>query len=147
MKTNRIQPTSESFPIVRVIAIALLALIALCALPGCKTKPTATAGISPTGDYTLVSVDGQPLPCVVAHAGSPTVKSGRFTIHPDGTCASKIVLSTPTGGDLIREVKATYTQTGPQLTMKWAGAGTTTGNLAGDTFTMNNEGIVFAYRK
>jgi len=31
--------------------------------------------------------------------------------------------------------------------MNWQGAGTTIGTVEGDTFTMNNEGMVFAYRK
>ena len=147
MKSNRIQPTSERFPIVRLIAIASLALIAISALPGCKVKSAATAEINPAGIYNLVSVDGKTLPCAVAHAGSPTVKSGVFTFNADGTCASKIVMSTPSGSEVTREEKATYICEGSKLTMKWTGAGTTTGNLAGDTFTMNNEGIVFAYRK
>lgn len=31
--------------------------------------------------------------------------------------------------------------------MKWQGARITTGTLEGETFTMNNEGIVFACHK
>jgi hypothetical protein len=31
--------------------------------------------------------------------------------------------------------------------MRWKGAGTTTGNIQGSDFTMNNEGMIFAYRK
>ena len=42
---------------------------------------------------------------------------------------------------------ASYTRQGSKLTMKWEGAGMTTGTAEGDTFTMNNEGMVFAYRK
>jgi len=49
--------------------------------------------------------------------------------------------------EMTREVKAAYTQEGSTLTMKWEGAGTTTGTVHGDTFTMNNEGMVFSYRK
>ncbi len=147
MTTNRIASTTESFPIVRWIAIGALALIALCALPGCKAKPVASRESNLAGAYNLVSVDGKPLPCAVAHAGSPTVTAGVFTLNPDGSCSSRIVMSTPSGGDMTREVKATYTRTGTKLTMNWTGAGTTTGDLSGDTFTMNNEGIVFAYRK
>ena len=147
MKSHRIQPTSEHFPIVRWIAIAAIALLAITALSGCKSRSTASAGVNPVGLYNLVSVDGKTLPCSVAHAGSPTVKSGVFTFNADGTCASKIIMSTPSGSEVTREVKATYTCEGSKLTMKWAGAGTTTGTLTNDSFTMNNEGIVFAYRK
>ena len=31
--------------------------------------------------------------------------------------------------------------------MKWEGAGTTTGTVEGYTFTINTEGMIFAYRK
>jgi len=147
MKTNRVQSQPEPFPIVRWAAIATIALIVISALTGCKARPAASAGNGPAGTYNLVSVDSKPLPCAVAHAGSPTVKSGIFVINADGTCSSKIIMSTPTGGDMTREVKATYVCNGNKLTMKWIGAGTTVGNFTGDTFTMNNEGIVFAYRK
>jgi len=147
MKSNRVQPKPERFLIVRLIAIGGIALIAISALLGCKAKPSSAAEINPVGTYNLVSVDSKSLPCAVAHAGSPTVKSGTFIINADGTCSSKIVMVTPAGGEVTREVKATYTSEAGKLTMKWIGAGTTTGNVTGDTFTMNNEGIVFAYRK
>jgi hypothetical protein len=31
--------------------------------------------------------------------------------------------------------------------MQWEGAGTTVGTVEGNDFTMNNEGMVFVYRK
>ena len=73
-----------------------------------------------------------------------TIQSGSFSINADGTCSSKMSLA---GRDAAIEVKATYTQEGPKLTMKWQGAGMTIGTIEGETFTMNNEGMVFAYRK
>lgn len=53
----------------------------------------------------------------------------------------------PSGADSSREVKATYTRQGSTLTTKRDGAGMTTGTVEGDPFTMNNEGMIFAYRK
>ena len=44
-------------------------------------------------------------------------------------------------------MRATYTRHGSELTMQWQGAGTTVGTLTGDTFTMNNEGMMLAYQK
>ena len=70
-----------------------------------------------------------------------------FVIGADGTCSSKVVFGPPSGSEVTREVKASYTQQGAKLTMKWEGAGTTTGTVEGDTFTMNNEGMIFAYRR
>ena len=46
-----------------------------------------------------------------------------------------------------RVVEATYTVSGTNLTMRWEGAGTTTGSVKGNDFTMNNEEMIFAYRK
>ncbi|HVO52758.1 MAG TPA: hypothetical protein VMV60_17315 [Thermoanaerobaculia bacterium] len=94
-----------------------------------------------------MSVDGNAVPATVRHGATLTVKSGVFIINADGTCSSKLVFSPPSGGDITREVKATYTRQRPTLTMKWEGAGTATGTVEGDTFTMNNEGMVFTYRK
>jgi hypothetical protein len=113
--------------------------------PDTKTVAATAADIDPVGTYTLVTVDGNKVPCAVEHEGHKmTIQSGGFIINPDGTCSSKMSLA---GRDAAIEVKATYTREGPKLTMKWQGAGMTIGTVEGDTFTMNNEGMVFAYRK
>jgi len=115
---------------------------------GCKQEPKVAAAPNPVGTYALVSVDTNKVPCALEHEGHKlTVKSGTFIINADGTCSSKVVFTPPTGDDVAREVKATYTREGSKLTMKWEGAGMTTGTVEGDTFTMNNEGMIFAYRK
>jgi hypothetical protein len=112
---------------------------------GCSPQAKVAADINPAGTYTLVSVDGNKVPCTLTHEGvTPTIKSGVFIINPDGTCSSKMSLA---GRNAAIEVKATYTREGPKLTMQWQGAGMTIGTVEGDTFTMNNEGMVFAYRK
>lgn len=110
-----------------------------------KTVAATATDINPVGTYTLVTVDGNKVPYTVQHEGhTMTIESGSFIINADGTCSSKMSLA---GRDTAIEVKATYTREGPKLTMKWQGAGTTIGTVAGDTFTMNNEGMVLAYRK
>ena len=92
-----------------------------------------------------MSVDGKPVPCQVTHNGhTMVITSGRFLIHPDGTCKSQMFLE---GRDTGIEVKATYTQAGSKLTMTWQRAGMTIGSVEGDTFTMNNEGMVLVYRR
>jgi hypothetical protein len=114
-------------------------------LVGCKQDAKVAADTNPVGTYSLVSVDGNKVPCDVLHEGHTLpVKSGSFIFNPDGTCSSKMVLS---GRESAIEVKATYTRQGSRLTMQWEGAGTTTGTFEGDTFTMNNEGMIFAYQK
>jgi hypothetical protein len=126
----------------------VLPLLMVAVVVGCKQEPKVAADSNPAGSYALVSVDGNKVPCTVQHEGhAVAVKSGTFIINADGTCISKSVFSVPPGRDVNREVKATYTREGSKLTMQWAGAGTTTGTVGGDTFTMNNEGMIFAYRK
>ncbi len=117
-------------------------------LSACKREAGLVDASDLAGVYTLVSVNGDKVPAKVSHDGTPLeVRSGTFTIKADGTCSSLVVFVPPTGSETSREVSATYTQAGPTLTMQWKGAGRTTGTLQGDTFTMNNEGMLFAYKK
>ena len=110
-------------------------------------QPPATATES-AGVYALVSVDGKPVPASVSHEGvTLNVRSGTFTIKADGTCSSRIVFVSPSGIETTREVSATYTEEGSQVNMRWKGAGKTVGTISGKTFTMNNEGMLFVYRK
>ena len=138
------------------------ALTACVLLSGCKRAETprpATPAPSPTavdasklpdiaGSYTLVSINGTPLPFTVTHEGPGIqVTSGTFTIRPDGTCATVTAFVMPSGQAQSREVSATYTRDGSRLTMQWQGAGVTNGTIEGDTFTMDNEGQLLLYRK
>ena len=123
-----------------------LFMVLLCV--GCRQEATVAADIDPAGTYTLVSVDGNEVPATVEHDGRTlTVKSGIFIINADGTCSSEVGFSVASGDVANRVVKATYTREGSELTMRWEGAGVTQGTVEGDTFTMNNEGMIFAYRK
>jgi len=131
-------------------ALQFCLLAGFLALSGNGCKPAARTGveIDAAGTYALVSVDGNKVPCTVTHEGQTmTVQSGTFIINADGTCSSKVAFSLPTGAAASREVKASYTRQGATLTMKWEGAGMTTGNVERGSFTMDNEGMIFAYRK
>ena len=139
----------------RPLGLCLLVSFMVTAGTGCrpeakvagdtKSAATTSADINPVGTYALVSVDGNKVPCTLQHEGhTMTINSGSFSINADGTCSRKIALA---GRDAAIEVKATYTRDGQKLTMQWQGAGRTIGSVEGDTFTMNNEGMVFAYRK
>ena len=124
------------------------ALVLTLILAGSIHGVAASDAINPSGSYALFSVNGSSLPSTLTHEGSTlTIKSGIFIINNDGTCSSKITFTLPSKEDFTREVKATYTLEGARLTMKWEGAGTTIGDVDGNTFTMNNEGMVFVYRK
>lgn len=127
-------------------------LLAICLLlPGCGKSPAApaTSGDADiSGVYTLVTVDGKPLPARVTHDGAALeVRSGSFVIHADGTCSSKVTFVPPSGAEAIREVSATYSREGMKLNMQWKGAGKTVGTVSSNTFTMDNEGMAFSYKK
>ena len=129
------------------LQLSFLLLVVLF-LSACKPEAKVAGGSDPAGVYALVSVNGNQVPANVSHDGTALqVRSGSFTIDADGTCSTTTVFVPPTGTEVKREVSATYTKEGSKLTMKWQGAGTTTGTVASNTFTMDNEGMVFVYRK
>ena len=121
----------------------------LVTLAGCSPQPATEAHSKDiSGVYTLVTLNGNKVPASISHEGvAIQVRSGTFTIKADGTCGTKTTFVPPSGSEVAREVSATYTKDGPKLTMQWKGAGTTTGTIEGDTFTMDNEGMVFGYKK
>ena len=130
------------------IGMAIFFLAAGILMSSCSKHEVASGGADHTGIYVLVSVNGNEMPASVSHSGaSVKVNSGTFEINADGTCSSKTVFVPPTGPEIDREVAATYTKDGSKLTMQWKGAGMTVGTLEGNTFTMDNEGMVFVYRK
>jgi hypothetical protein len=125
-----------------------LAVVLALAGAGYESESRANTDFKPAEIFTLVSIDGKPVPCVLTRAGANmTVKSGVFTINSDGTCISKAILAITPFSDGNRVVKGTYKRKGTKLTMKWAGAGVTTGIVESNTFTINDEGMVFIYRK
>ncbi len=126
--------------------LILVVMLVVLAANAFGAEPKETNKI--TGAYALVSVNGSKLPATVSH-GDVKIKvhSGIFTINADGTCSSKIIFGPPSGDKSTRQVNATYTRTGSTLHMKWIGAGRTVGTIKGDTFTMNNEGMMFEYEK
>ena len=132
----------------RVVAMLVLAGCFFIAITGCRRSERSHANIDPSGVYHLVAVDSQTVPCTLTHEGAAiTVKSGTLTINTNGTCLSLTTFSVAGHPEIHREVKATYTVNGAELTMKWERAGTTKGKVDGDTFTMNNEGMVFSYQQ
>ena len=149
MKTNPASPhlNIETNFTSRIIALIVLTVLLLLLFTGCKEEPR-TSDINPPGTYELVMVDGNSVPCQLTHEGvDMIVKSGSIIINADGTCRSLSTFAVPPHPDVHREVNATYTQSGAELTMFWQGAGMTKGKVDGNQFTMNNEGMIFTYRK
>jgi hypothetical protein len=51
------------------------------------------------------------------------------------------------GYEVSRVANASCIRNGSELKMQGEGAGNTTGTIQGDTFTMDNHGMVFVYKK
>ncbi|MEX0330738.1 MAG: hypothetical protein AB3N64_04880 [Puniceicoccaceae bacterium] len=114
---------------------------------GCSPEEVPS-GLEITGTFRLVEVDGKTMPAELAHGGvSMVVLEGKLVFSEGGNCDSLTVFKPLSGEEIIREVKATFTQDGETLTMNWIGAGVTVGTIDGQTFSMNNEGMIFVYEK
>jgi hypothetical protein len=123
-------------------------LIAGLVISACTKQESTLNDAEYAGVYVLISVDGKPVPANITHESiAMQVRSGTFTINADGKCSTKTVFVPPSGTEVTREVSATYTKEGSKLTMQWKSAGTTIGTIQGNTFIMNNEGMVFVYSK
>ncbi len=147
MNKNQKDVASQTAGFAKYLLPLCFILVAGVLIPGCGQQKAS----QPTGStdrYTLVSVDGKPVPASISHEGVPLkVLSGTFTLNPDGTCSTRTTFVPPSGSEVSRDANATYTRTGSTLTMSWQGAGTTTGALHGNDFFMTNEGMAFVYRK
>jgi hypothetical protein len=132
----------------RFIAFVLLAALLLLGLVRGSAQTADKPIAHPAGAYTLVSVDGKNVPCVLNHDGTTmSIESGTFTISTNGPITSVMTVSVGERKNVRIERHATYTMKKSELTMKWQNAGTTKGHLAGQTFTMTNEGKAYVYQK
>ena len=123
-------------------------IIAALFLAACQTAVKPVDGNGIAGVYTLSKVDGAAVPGMVSHdGGAMQVSSGTFVIKPNGTCISKTVFVRPGGEALTREVRAKYVMEDSRLIMTWKGAGMTEGTVEGDTFVMDNHGMIFEYTR
>jgi hypothetical protein len=152
MKPDRNKMSSITLGSKSKILTACFLLIGGLFLVACQQKVENANVIYPAADYTgnykLVAVDGATVPATVSHDGREMlVRSGTFEINADGTCVSKTIFSPQSGYEVSRVANAIYTRNGSELKMRWEGAGNTTGTIEGDTFTMDNHGMVFVYKK
>ena len=132
----------------RIIAVGILAFMLLLALARVHAQTPGNAVASPAGVYKLMSVDGKNVPCAINHDGRKMdVQSGHFTITTNSRITSVMTISVGDRRDIRVERTATYTAKSGALTMKWQNAGTTKGQIVGQTFTMTNEGIAYVYQK
>ena len=121
--------------------------LALGCLTACSHRKSSAVH-SPIGTYQLVEVNGQAIPTTLLHDGIEIrVVSGQLVLTEYGEVTSETVFGPPAGADIHRRVDASYTQNGNELLLRWKGAGVTKGSLGEESFRMNNEGMIFEYRK
>lgn len=131
----------------RLCTAWLMVLLGLATvLVGCTSGPKIS-GRDAAGDYDLLGVNGQTVPCEITHGGHPLkVLRGQLTLGRDGTVRSVIDFVGPTGREVRREVDGKYQREGGDLRMRWDRAGTTRARWEADDLVMNNEGMLFRYR-
>ena len=101
-----------------------------------------------SGIYYLLKVDGAAIPGTVTHDGETLeIRSGTFIISDDGTCFSSTRFTKPGGDEVTREVRAKYLVRDSKLIMTWEKAGVTEGTVEGNSFTMDNHGMIFEYTR
>jgi len=137
-------------PTTVLVAVPLLLTL------GCARRlPPVQASAGLPGTYGLVTIDGHPVPFTPADPDrpanappGPTIVASTFTVGPDSTFRMSMRYRMPMGdtGQVVqREFSGTYVRQGDAYNFTWAGAGQTPVSLRGDTLTLNNMGMLFAY--
>jgi len=121
-----------------------LLLVAAISLLACTRAP-----VDYTGTYSMVSIDDNELPYTPTHQGQkgPEIISGSMTLNADGTFVFSMSYRNPSGAIGENNLEGTYTVEGSEFRLQWQGAGITLGTLDGDSFSFNNEGMVFTFQK
>ena len=141
--------------------LVLLASLAVIASDTTAQSPsragTSLGSPSFAGAYMLVAIEGHPLPYAPNHpdrpANAPTmpdVLASTLLVRPNGSFIMAMAYRNTTAG--VERFRATpfsgtTASDGAGFLARWDGAGITPLTLAGDTLTMDNEGIRFVYRK
>ncbi len=133
-------------PVAWIFSICIV-LITACS-KGVVSESASSSDLADiAGSYRLISVNGNRIPARVAQAGDIHAHAGEFIIRADASIRSATTFSPPTGGKITRVTNATLSRQGNKLTMRWKGAGTTTGVIADQTFTMDNHGMILVYQR
>ena len=127
----------------------VILVIGLC-ISGCSedANPTETKTLDYTGIYNLITIDGNNLPYTPSHEGNTLqVQSSTFILNTDAAFEMTMTYKRQSGEIFNQDFSGTYTLNNYTFTFHWQGAGKNTAALEGDSFTMNNEGLLFLYRK
>lgn len=152
-----------------VLAAASLMTLAACMAQTTGQLPTRAPGTATTsaasaamltplaGTYTLSTIDGQLVPFAPIHPGQPAnsppgpeVLSSTLLVHADGKFIMSMSYRARDAGKeryFDRPFSGSWVPDGAGYLMTWDGAGQTSAKVVADTLAINNEGMLFKYRK
>ncbi len=127
----------------------IVSVILLFGVLGCGDDPVAPDITS----YTLVSIDGEPLPITVADNGTTRVQftGGRINLDRDGTFSDRIELRFTTNGVEDEDsdtIGGTYTLNGTTIRFDYQGDGpVVSGTLERATLTQHTSDGPWVYER
>jgi len=128
----------------RLGAILLLAFATACS--------DATGIDTSEGLYTLVSINGEELPFVLAPGVQDRVEVSAGSIHlkTDGTASSSRTANTTVGGDTTTDTETdsgTWIRNGTAVFITWSDGTLHAGTQTDDELSIAADGFVFLYRR
>lgn len=134
----------------RMLFLAVLCLIAAC---GGGDSPTAPTQVSVVGVWNLQSINGVPLPFVLAQTGADKdeLTSDVLTVAPGGTFTEIGTNRITRNGQVStasESASGTYTLNGTAVVFRWnEGGGVGTGSVSSNSLTVADAGVAFVFRK
>lgn len=140
------------------LLLAAALVLAACMPPAPSVQqagaPASLAALA--GRYTLRTIDGNPIPVSPVHPGAPAnarapeVLASTLVLREDGTFIMAMSYREPTSGGhrfFDMPFSGTWAPDGAGYRMRWDGAGQTGVTIRGDTLVLDNERIIFLYRR
>jgi len=130
----------------RFVAACVVLLAIAC---GDSTSPSASVA----GTWTLQTVNGAPLPFVIAQVGADKIEltSDVITANSNGSFTQMTTVKTTESGQVTTESipdAGTYTQNGTAVTFTFNSDGSSgTGTLNGNTVTVASQGFSLVYTR
>ena len=114
-----------------------------------STQPTMA---SVAGSWVLTSVNGASLPAVISQTGTAKVEmvSNVVTAMAAGAYTDVYQVRTTINGQsttTTTTVTGTFSVSGTSVTLHSSTGGSSAGTIAGNTFTMNQDGLVLVFTK
>lgn len=134
----------------RMLFLAVLCLIAAC---GGGDSPTAPTQVSVVGVWNLQSINGVPLPFVLAQTGADKdeLTSDVLTVAPGGTfteIGTYRITRNAQVSTASESASGTYTLNGTAVVFRWnEGGGVGTGSVSSNSLTVADAGVAFVFRK